>query len=144
MRVGEKLPQHSLLLRRCAVEIFYWSRNSLLSMQLLCKLQTNMQLVESSFVLRTEMARIRSTARLTDKCESTVLGRRRNTPSLKKLQCQRIQDWRAWRPKEWAMLWSARIERRRRLRRSLHLDRPERRPSRIPMIENLDYEHHVL
>jgi hypothetical protein len=40
-------------------------------MHLLCKLRTNVKLVEFSFVLRTEMARIRSTARLTNEGEDT-------------------------------------------------------------------------
>jgi hypothetical protein len=41
------------------------------SVHLLCKLRTNVKLVEFSFVLRSEMARIRSTARLTDEGENT-------------------------------------------------------------------------
>jgi hypothetical protein len=81
--VGEKLPQHSLILHRCAVEIFYWSWSSLFPVHMLCKLRTNVKLAGSSFDLRTEM----------------VLGqRRRRYPSreafVASLHQRTRDDWR--------------------------------------------------
>jgi hypothetical protein len=58
------------------------------SVHLLFNLRTNVKLVEFSFVLRLEMARIRSTARLTNECENTESTE--TTPISEVMKCSEL------------------------------------------------------
>jgi hypothetical protein len=70
--VGKKLPQHSLLLQHCAVEKFHWNRSFFAIFALVVwpsnRREISWDLASSH---RTEMARVRSTARLSNEGEET-------------------------------------------------------------------------